>query len=269
MDEFQQHKRLLEQTYDRLNRRELVHPDPLEFLYFFEDPLDREAAGLVAACLAYGRVAHILRSVWRVLARLGPRPARTLQETCPYRICRHVEHFRHRFQTGRDVASLLMGIRNVQMDCGSLQACFTEALQPDDANVLPALRHLVAELDRAAGTRIEHLLPDPSKTSACKRLHLFLRWMVRRDDVDPGGWSEVPKRKLIVPLDTHMHKMGQSMGLTARKSADLRTAIEVTRGFAAWCPEDPVRYDFALTRLGIRREMQPEEFLRRWNEAKL
>ncbi len=95
------------------------------------------------------------------------------------------------------------------------------------------------------------LLPSPGKGSACKRLNLFLRWMVRSDDVDPGGWSGVDAGKLIVPLDTHMHRMGLEVGLTRRKQADMQAALEVTRAFRTIAPEDPVRYDFALTRLGI------------------
>ena len=105
------------------------------------------------------------------------------------------------------------------------------------------------------------LLPSPSAGSACKRLNLFLRWMVRQDNVDPGGWDSVSPAKLIIPLDTHMHRIGRRLGLTPRRQADLRTAIEITEGFRGICPSDPVRYDFALTRLGIRRDEGVEDFL--------
>ena len=106
-----------------------------------------------------------------------------------------------------------------------------------------------AEADKSS------LLPDPSRGSAVKRLNLYLRWMVRKDDVDPGGWEDVPASKLIVPLDTHMYHFGQCYGFTCRKSADLKTAIEITRGFRQLNPEDPVKYDFAITRFGIRNEL--------------
>ncbi|MFC1474950.1 TIGR02757 family protein, partial [bacterium] len=101
------------------------------------------------------------------------------------------------------------------------------------------------------GNRSCYLTPAPRRGSACKRMNLFLRWMVRRDDVDPGPWTDVPASKLVVPLDTHMHRISSGMGLTSRKQADLKTAIEITDAFRAISPEDPVRYDFALTRLGI------------------
>ena len=85
--------------------------------------------------------------------------------------------------------------------------------------------------------------------------------MVRRDDVDPGGWDDVSPALLIVPLDVHMHRIARRLGATARKSADLRAAMETTAAFRGICPDDPVRYDFALTRLGIHPETDMEEFL--------
>ena len=106
------------------------------------------------------------------------------------------------------------------------------------------------------------MLPCPSRGSACKRLNLYMRWMVRRDDIDLGGWDRVPASKLVVPLDTHMHRIALAFGATRRKQANLRTALELTAAFRAIAPDDPVRYDFALTRFGIRSDMDVEAFLR-------
>jgi uncharacterized protein (TIGR02757 family) len=103
----------------------------------------------------------------------------------------------------------------------------------------------------ARGAR-NYLLPDPAAGSACKRLHLYLRWMVRRDAVDPGGWSRVRARQLVAPVDVHMHRLGRALGFTKRRQADARTALEITAALRRFAPHDPVRYDFALTRLGIR-----------------
>ncbi|MCD6487215.1 MAG: TIGR02757 family protein, partial [Syntrophobacterales bacterium] len=105
------------------------------------------------------------------------------------------------------------------------------------------------------------LLPSPAKGSACKRLNLFLRWMVRHDDVDPGGWDDISSSKLIIPLDTHMHRICLALGITKRKQADMKTALEITRSFQVMAPHDPVRYDFALTRLGIRKDTDITSFL--------
>jgi len=259
------YRRALEQHYRAFNRRRFVRPDPLQFLYDYEDPADRELVGLVASCLAYGRVRQILRSVATVLERLGPRPARFLRDAPPSRLARTCAGFQHRFTTAEELAALLAGARRVRRRCGSLQACLLRHLRPGDETVQGALTAFVGELGGRRGP--SSLLPDPAKRSACKRLHLFLRWMVRRDDVDPGPWRDVPASRLIVPLDTHMHAIARSLGLTRRKAADLRTALEVTRAFRGVCPEDPVRYDFALTRLGIHPDARPCEFLLRMSRG--
>jgi len=255
------HARALEAIYGAYNRRGYVHPDPLEFLYRYEDPADREVVGLIAALLAYGRVAQILRSVGSVLDRLGPGPAGTLRSATEAELSGELRGFRHRFQTDRQLVALLLGVQSLLRRRGSLRACFVRGLRDGHQTVLPAMRAFVAELGEAAGGQCGHLLPDPSKASACKRLHLFLRWMVRRDDVDPGGWDDVPPAKLMVPLDTHMHRVGLALGATRKRTAGLAAAIELTEAFRRVQPADPVKYDFAITRLGIRRDADLGGFL--------
>jgi uncharacterized protein (TIGR02757 family) len=91
-------------------------------------------------------------------------------------------------------------------------------------------------------------------------LNLYLRWMVRRDRVDPGPWRTVARARLVVPLDTHMFRIARALGLTRRRQADLKTAVEITQAFALHSPRDPVRYDFCLTRLGINPACRDEDF---------
>jgi len=250
----------LERLYRRLNRPRYVHPDPLEFLYRYEDPKDREVTGLIAASLAFGRVGQILKSVDAVLGRMGGRPARFLHDARPSALERRFEGFVHRTWRGGQLAALLVGMRGVIRRFGSLGACFI-AGDGKAGTVLPALQTFVERLDPAG--RCGSLLPRPAGRSACKRLHLYLRWMVRRDRVDPGGWDAVSASRLIVPLDTHMHRVGRLLGATGRKTACLPAAMEITEAFRRISPEDPVRYDFVLTRLGIRPDGNLEEFLRR------
>jgi len=220
---------------------------------------------LVASSLAYGRVAQILRGVSDVLDRIGPQPAEYLAGSTAGSLLRAMRGFKHRFSTGRHVAAMLTGAARAIAEHGSLHACFRSGMDDGDAGMLPAMKAFVGRLTQAAGDDCGHLLPDPARGSACKRLCLMLRWMVRRDRVDPGGWSGIPADKLLVPLDTHMHKIALGLGITKRKSADMRTAVEVTEAFRKLSPADPVRYDFALTRLGIRSEMDVGEFLDRCN----
>ena len=111
------------------------------------------------------------------------------------------------------------------------------------------------------------LVPSPAGGSACKRLFLFLKWMVRRDDVDPGGWTLLSPADLIIPLDVHMFRLCSALGLTARKSPDLKAALEVTEVFRSVLPSDPLKYDFVLTRFGIRSEMNEQAFIQKCLEG--
>ncbi len=240
----------LDALYKRYNLRELIHPDPLEFLYYYEDLRDREIVGLIASSLAYGKVAQILRSVSVVLDRMGPSPWLFITGTTAESLQNALRGFKHRFTTGEQLGALLCDIKKVIERHGSLEACFMAGLSHEDSTVLPALTAFVEHFRKEAPGCM--LVPSPNGGSACKRLNLFLRWMTRCDDVDPGGWHGVSPSRLIIPLDTHMYRISRSFGLTSRKQADLRTAVEITEGFRKIVPEDPVRYDFALTRLGIR-----------------
>lgn len=244
----------LEAIYRQYHQRAYVRPDPLEFLYAWEDLKEREIVGLVAACLAYGRVAQILKSTAAVLEKMGPSPHRFITRSTLKAMLQTFSGFRHRFASGDQLAALLYGAGRVVRQFGSLENCLAAGLTPDRENLLPALAHLFDQLTRGRNSP-GHLLPDPGKTSACKRLHLYLRWMVREDRVDPGGWRCVAPSELMVPLDTHMHNIGRRLGFTQRGQADRHTTLEVTAGFKAICTEDPVRYDFSLTRLGIRSEL--------------
>ncbi|QTA91721.1 TIGR02757 family protein [Desulfonema magnum] len=250
-------KEKLERLYKKYESRKYVHPDPLEFLYAYDDLNDREIAGLTASSLAYGRVAQILKSVSYVLDIMGPSPHAFLQNASRAFLRERFEGFRYRFAGGDNLAAMLSGAKQVIEQHGSLYECFLRGLKKNDETILPALSFFASELTRKENPG--HLVPLPERGSACKRMNLFLRWMVRTDAVDPGGWEEISPSKLIVPLDVHMHKICFKLGLTARKQANMRTALEITSAFKKLAPDDPVRYDFALTRLGIRDDADPND----------
>lgn len=256
-------KARLEGLYARYNRRSFVSPDPLQFLYDYENPADREVVGLIASALAYGRVAMILKSAGIVLEKIGSEPSKWLCSVSNDRIFRLFEGFRHRFTDGMEISSILVAIKECILRHGSLEACFASHLQNRGSNCITAMSGFVRELCLMAGVERTYLLPDPLRGSACKRMFLFLRWMVRKDDVDPGGWSCMKPSALLIPLDTHMHSIACMLGFTARKQANLRTAMEITEHFAAISPHDPVKYDFALTRFGIRNELDIMDLLKR------
>ena len=241
---------ILEQAYKTYNHRRFVHPDPLEFLYRYDQPADREVAGMVASSLAYGRVAQVLKSTDRVLEIFGKHPAQRLPFLSRSELGVLLHAFKHRFTTGEEMAGLLFAMGKVLETDGTLRALLKGV---DRRPWVDVIDDYAARLNALAGG-LSTLLPLPSRGSACKRLMMFMRWMVRRDEVDVGDWHDLGTQRLIVPLDTHMFRVARELGLTRRRSTSLRAALEVTEAFRKIRPDDPVRYDFALTRPGIRHE---------------
>lgn len=256
-------KKLLETVYISYNKKEYIHPDPLEFLDNYPEPGEREIAALIAASLAYGRVDQILKTVdlvFKIMQSSGHPshlPPSSLYDYLMQRsdkdIFEDFKQFKYRFTRGDHLCSLLLGIKYMVAESGSLKNFFLNAIAPEDKTVIPAMTRFIQTI--ISGKDTGNLVADPAKGSACKRNNLFLRWLIRKDAVDPGGWDEIPSAMLIIPLDTHMHHAGKMLGFTKRKQADMKTAFEITEGFREISPDDPAKYDFCLTRFGIHPEM--------------
>lgn len=250
----------LERLYRRYNAPEFLHPDPVEIVGRYRSLREREVVAFIAASLAYGRAALIQRSLTAVLAALGDSPASFVEGAERSLLTERFAHFRHRFTDGRELADLLFALGAALREWGGLEAAFGAGLALQGRSRSP-LASFVSLLRSTMECPSSSLLPDPERGSACKRLHLFLKWMVRADAVDPGGWTVLSPSALIVPVDTHMHRIGLALGLTRRGQADMRTALEMTEAFSLICPDDPARYDFALTRFGIRPDLNLEGLL--------
>lgn len=235
----------------------------------FRDPLDREVAALVASGLAYGRVNQILKSVKRALSPMGESPRTYIESRSRFEMERDFSFFKHRFTGGKDLVDLLRGMRELCLSHGDLQSAFLSG-DRDCRTYVPTLDGFLEELGQCSGAAGKNsLICRPSDGSACKRHWLFLKWMVRFDAVDPGGWDRCDPARLVIPLDTHMHRIGLALGFTKRKSADLKAALEVTEAFAALFPKDPTRCDFALTRFGIRGDLEIADLLEKCRAASL
>lgn len=247
----------LDVLHARYQHRRFAHPDPVEFLYRYPDTRDREVAGLAASGLAYGRVASILVSVERALEPLGAHPAAFLRRAGDADLRAATRGFRHRWSTGAELYGLWRAVRGMLRDAPSLEEAFVAGCRPEHRDVWPALEAWVFQLGRHGLGRDNSLVAWPDRGGACKRLHLYMRWMARCDAVDPGGWTRVPPGRLLVPVDVHMHRIGRALGFTRRRQANRRTVDDITAGFRRCAPDDPVRYDFALTRLPLHDRMSP------------
>ena len=249
-------KAFLNGLYYVYARRGLVNPDPLYFLYDYDETADREIIALIASSLAYGRVAQIMKSVKFVLDKLTKYPHEFLLTCNNFKII--PENFKHRFTTAQDLNNLLKNISRVLLQNGSIENFLSTCISKSNNNFLDGLNIFADKLTQNH-TNTFNLITAPKNGSACKRLFLYLKWLVRHDEVDPGGWKILKPQNLIIPLDTHMYKISKALGLTQRKTADLKTALEITDGFKKICPEDPTKYDFVLTRFGIREGMSEKD----------
>lgn len=245
----------LEKYYSLYNKRTFIHPDPLEFLYHYKKKEDIEIVGLIASSLAFGRVSQILKTIANVLYIIGESPSDYLKNLNYTSVKKDFKGFVYRFVREKEMSAFLYVIKQIFEDYGSIEACFAAGVSEKDETILNGLVFFDREIKKRANESPGYLFADPLKGSGCKRMNLFLRWMVRKDQVDPGIWTSILSSKLIVPLDTHMHKIGLKLKLTERKTADMKTALEITKAFKIISPEDPVKYDFSLTRFGIRDDM--------------
>lgn len=249
---------VLEGLYEKYNRAELIKPDPLQFVYKYTEPADMEIVGFLAADLAYGRVQQIEKSLTRLFALMGDSPVafvRNFDDAARQALA----PFKHRFTTGDDISDLLTLLRRVLGEHGSIEEFFLQGYDPADATIIPALTKFCGSLcqmyaadhNGQVSRGLNYLLASPERRSPCKRLNLFLRWMVRSDSVDAGLWKSVDKAKLIVPIDVHMGRLCRILGLYSQKTASLAAALKITESFLDIQPADPVKYDFALSRIGI------------------
>ncbi len=235
--------------------------DPVRLLQRYGNPADREIAAFVAAGLAFGRVRSVINSVEAMLEAMGPRPAQFVRAFSPQAHARRLEPLVHRWTRGEDLVALVLVLQQMLRSSGSLEGFLAEGLAPAAPDVTDALESFVSracaiDVSAAYGVRaprpgVAYFFPRPGAGSACKRLNLFLRWMVRRDDIDPGGWTAVSPAQLIVPLDVHVIRVGQCLGLTRYRSPGWRMAADITASLRMLDPTDPVRYDFALCHLGM------------------
>ena len=230
--------------------------DPVELPHRYTRRADVEVSALLSASLAYGRASLFKPKLEQLLRAMGSSPADFAAGFDPHRHREAFEGFVYRFNVAADVALLVAGMGALLRRHGTLFGGFDASLDLREAlaGLVSALRDtprapITSALGPARG--LHHLLPDPRRGGACKRLLLFLRWMSRGPDgVDFGIWP-LPPARLVIPLDTHVGRIARLLGLTNRSDLSWRTAEEVTASLRLLDPADPVKYDFALCHYGM------------------
>lgn len=257
---------VLDRLYTEFNYPDSA-TDPIQIVRRYQRADDREVVAFCAASLAFGRVASVLQSIERLLDIMGGQPAAYVRDFDPARQEKAFADFVHRWTRGPDLVALLWILKQMFDRSGSIEGFFMEGYDPAAPDVTDALdslsnRALSLDVTAAYGRSkvakgvsgrlgVCYFFPRPSAGSGCKRLNLFMRWMVRRDALDLGVWSRVAPAKLIVPLDTHVIRVGRCLRLTRYTSPGWRMARDITESLRRLDPEDPVKYDFSLCHLGM------------------
>lgn len=254
----QQIKNKLEYHYKAFNKSQ-ISPDPLEFPHRFEYWKDIEAASLIASTLAYGNIKQIMNSLGKIFKIVESKPFEFISNYNFKKDRKIFKGITHRFFTDDDIAAMFHALSFAYKNYNSLKYLYLLYYLEKDTNIRNSLalftEHLV-ELANSCGIEsrgIKFMFPDPRKGSTCKRMNLFLRWMVRKDDLDFGIWSEIPKNKLVIPVDTHVAKICKHLNLTRSKNANWKMAEEITKNLKKFDPNDPVKYDFAICHIGMRK----------------
>jgi len=250
----------LETLYLSFNADRVV-TDPIWIVHRYDRSDDREVVAFIAAALAFGRVQSVLNSIDGMLQVMGPSPAAFVRTFEPARDRRRFDHLVHRWTKGADMAALVWVMHQMIREGGSIEGFFAAGLPADAVDVGEGLQSFSTRalaLDQKAvygrarpKPGVAYFFSRPSSGGACKRLNLFLRWMVRRDQVDLGVWTRVRAGQLIVPLDTHVIRVGQCLRLTKLKSPGWRMAADITTSLRALDPVDPVKFDFSICHLGM------------------
>jgi uncharacterized protein (TIGR02757 family) len=239
-------------------RQKFSSRDPVWVLHRFPDARDTEIIGLIAASYSYGQVDQINGFTEKLLSQTGNKPYEFTINFTKRKDKKYLKGLNYRFNTEDDLADLFFSISKAINEYGSLKNLFMKGFKADSENIIDALSDFVTYLSSFSNHQysgkqnyFNYLLPNPTNKSTCKRMNLFLRWMVRKDEIDTGLWSEIGKSKLIMPVDVLVAWVSKNLKLVNRKSVDLKFALELTETLKKFDKDDPVKYDFSLCHIGI------------------
>lgn len=233
----------LNSFYEAYNHKKFIQYDPIKYVYGFEDKAEKELVALIVSSLSFGRVTEIFKAVDRLLDIVNHEPL-TYVSALKIKPDRKLLSFRYRFVTGQDVFKLLLSAKKILERYGSIGAFARKKY------ITGQFLELADEMVEAF-QGVNYLIPSSLKNSPCKRLFMFFRWMVRNDNIDTGLWKFISPGELVVPLDTHIFRMSKELGFTSRRTASLTTALEITDSLRQFSEDDPVKYDWALSHIGI------------------
>ena len=246
----------LKEKFDELVKKyetpDFIKSDPVQFLHKYKRFQDIEISGLIGSSFAYGKREAFLEKLDYIFKIMGSSPYEFCLNLDKAAIRHYFKDFKYRFNTGEDVILLLETLHRFYNKNQTLDNFVEKNLSADNEKAEQAVTIISEELTKGINSKSYcYLFPSPKSGSACKRLNLFLKWMVRKSPVDAGIWKSLEPKDLIIPLDVHVARVSRGLKLTERKSNDWQTAEEITSKLREFDSFDPIKYDFALFDIGI------------------
>jgi len=243
-------KAFLENNYCRFNHPSFIVSDPVSIPHQFTRKEDIEISGLLTALISWGNRTSILKSAQRLMTLMSDSPYEFICHASPHDLAQ-LRGFVHRTFQGEDAGFMVRALQHIYKNKGGLEILFSSMNQFGSSHAITQFRNAALEADHFP--RSEKHLANPESGSSAKRINMFLRWMVRKDDkgVDFGLWKTIDPANLICPLDVHSGRVARRLGLLDRKVNDWRAAEELTANLRIFDPQDPVKYDFALFGIGV------------------
>lgn len=246
-------KAILEELYQKYNRIDSAD-DPILFVINQKEKIDQELFAFIAAQYAFGNIKQINTTLKNIFQLLSPSPLERILDEDYLKFLENNFDIYHRFLNHKDFIGLLKTLNKIYSEFGSLKKLFLSNYIPDARNLENSissfsnyLRQVHHKYSIIQPRKLKFLYPTPTIGSPCKRMNLFLRWMVRKDNLDLGLWKEIKTSQLIIPLDTHIFQVAKHFGLTKRKNPSWKMAVEITENLKEFDNDDPVKYDFALS----------------------
>jgi|WetSurMetagenome_2_1015567.scaffolds.fasta_scaffold293611_2 uncharacterized protein (TIGR02757 family) len=242
--------------------KDKISPDPLEFLHKYSNASDIEVIGFLASAVAYGNVRQIINTLTEIEKIINKEPYNFIIHFNQKKELKHFKDLKHRFYTPDDFIQLFEILHQCYINYSSLKELFLLYYFDDESDLKNSISCFSKNLlnlclkcshRNSISPGLKFMFPDPNKGSACKRMNLFLRWMVRKDALDFGLWNDIPTNKLIIPVDTHVARICRELKLTYRKNVSWKMAEEITKNLKKYDPIDPVKYDFAICHIGMRK----------------
>ena len=239
-----------------------ISPDPLQFLHLFDNEKDIEVIGFIASVFAYGNVNQIIKTLDKILLITNAKPYNFILNLEKTGNQIKLKGLKHRFYNEEDIQNLFFSLHTLYKNEGALKNIFYKYFGPNNKNIKEGLsgfsQTFISEIKKNTKSKkvspgVRFMFPLPKLCSACKRMNLFLRWMVRKDELDFGLWSEIPADRLIIPVDTHIARICKSLKLTSYKNVNWKMAEEITENLKKFDPVDPVKYDFDICHIGMRK----------------